>query len=146
MATAAALLLGCSGGSQAASPTEAFRAYIEASKKGDVAAIKSLLSKGSLKMAEDSAQATGQSLDEELKTRAELPANQEMPEIRSEKIEGDAATLEVKNQFTGTWDKMVFAKEDGKWKLAMDKYMEQILKQVEEDLKKADESSGEKKD
>lgn len=49
-----------------------------------------------------------------MRVNAERPAA--LPETRNEKIAGDIATLEVKSQ-KGDWDKAVFYKEDGEWKL-----------------------------
>lgn len=57
-------------------------------------------------------------------------------ETRNEHIEGDAATLELKNPVTGGWDKIPFVKEEGRWKIALDKFMEDILKQTEEPSEK----------
>jgi hypothetical protein len=45
-----------------------------------------------------------------------------LPATRNEKITGDVAILEVKNEKTGAWDALPFAKEDGQWKLAIDTY------------------------
>ena len=57
-------------------------------------------------------------------------------ETRNEQIDGDAATLEIKNPVTGGWDKIPFVKEEGRWKIALDKFMEDILKQTEEPIEK----------
>jgi hypothetical protein len=35
----------------------------------------------------------------------------------------------------GNWEKMYFTKEDGQWKVAMDKYLEEMIRQVEESTK-----------
>jgi hypothetical protein len=53
------------------------------------------------------------------------------PETRNEKVEGTNATLEIKNAQTGTWDKVYFAQEEGKWKIALDKFMEEMLKGID---------------
>jgi hypothetical protein len=50
---------------------------------------------------------------------AEVPET--MPETRNEKIDGDTATLEVKDDKKDKWETIHFAKEDGEWKLALDK-------------------------
>ena len=45
-----------------------------------------------------------------------------LPPSRNEKITGDVAILEIKNEKTGQWDPLPFVKEDGNWKLAVDTY------------------------
>ncbi len=121
---------------QTKSPTDTFKAFIEAGRKKDTAAIKQMLSKGSLKMAEENAKAQNMSVDEILSSR-ETPGMKSMPDTRNEKIDGDSATLEIKNDVTGTWDVMYFVKEDGQWKLALDRAMQEIMKKVEEQMKNA---------
>jgi len=123
----------------AASPSDTFKAYVEAIKKKDAAAAKQQVSKGSLKMMEDAAKAQDKSVDE-LLTGNQAPALKETPETRNEKIQGDTATLEVKNNVSASWDTMHFVKEDGHWKLAMDKTMEEIMKKVEDQMKNFNQS------
>lgn len=128
--------VGCQMGQQAKSPTDTFKAFVEAGRKKDTAAVKQMLSKGSLKMAEDNAKAQNKSVDEILSSR-ETQDMKATPESRNEKINGDSATIEIKNDVTGTWDTMYFAKEDGQWKLALDKAMQEIMKKFEEQMKNA---------
>jgi hypothetical protein len=45
-----------------------------------------------------------------------------LPASRNEKITGNVAILEVKNEKTGAWDALPFSNEDGQWKLAIDTY------------------------
>ena len=112
-------------------PTAAFKAYIEAANKKDAAALKELFSKGSLKMLTETAQAQNAPLDEIILNQANpLSENMPLPESRTEKIEGANATLEIKNTKTAKWDKIYFTQEDGKWKIALDKFMEQMLKEI----------------
>jgi hypothetical protein len=55
------------------------------------------------------------------------------PVTRNEKIEGDTATVEIKNETTGEFDmKIPLVREDGMWKLARDKYVEEVLKKANE--------------
>ncbi len=54
--------------------------------------------------------------------------DEKLPETRNEKITGDTATLEVKNDKTGKWDTLPFVKENGEWKIALDKFLENMLK------------------
>lgn len=115
-----------------ATPTAVFQSYIEASNKKDTAAMKQYLSKGSLDLLEKSAQAQNISVDDALKNQTNLAGKIEAPETRNEKIEGANATLEYKNAQTGTWDKVYFAQENGSWKIALDKLMEEMLKDVDQ--------------
>jgi hypothetical protein len=48
----------------------------------------------------------------------EIPAA--VPETRNEKIDGDKATLEAKDDKKDSWETLHFAREDGQWKLAFD--------------------------
>jgi hypothetical protein len=72
-------------------------------------------------------------LDESLK-KDDGRGLKEMPETRNEKIEGDTATLEVKNAATNDWDKTPFVKEDGKWKLALDKLIDDLEQKRKDEL------------
>ena len=103
----------------AATPTEAFRLYYEAIKRGDAPAVKALFSRATLEMLEAQAKATGKSLDDVFgegfqEARRELP--DVVPETRNEKVNGDRATLEINDAKKGSWDKLYFVKEGG-WKI-----------------------------
>ena len=107
-----------SGG--AATPTDAFKMYYSASKSKDVETIKVLFPKATLKNLEDQAKATNKSLDDILRQGLEAASEhvpETMPETRNEKIEGDRATLEIKDDQQDKWDTIKFIKEDGQWKL-----------------------------
>jgi hypothetical protein len=43
----------------------------------------------------------------------------ELPETRNEKMDGDKATLEIKDK-KAEWQTIHFAREDGQWKIAFD--------------------------
>ncbi|MEP6925512.1 MAG: nuclear transport factor 2 family protein [Pyrinomonadaceae bacterium] len=108
---------------------------VAAMQKNDLTAMRSNFSQGTLKMFEKAAQAQKISSDEVLASisRQNNATNKEgAAETRNEQIIGDAATLEIKNPVTGGWDKIPFVKEEGRWKIALDKFMEDILKQTEE--------------
>jgi hypothetical protein len=47
----------------------------------------------------------------------------DIPEMRNEKMEGDTATLEIKNAKTESWETIPFVKEGDEWKIALDKAM-----------------------
>ncbi|HEX8421805.1 MAG TPA: hypothetical protein VF634_00240, partial [Pyrinomonadaceae bacterium] len=49
------------------------------------------------------------------------PMPDKMPASRNEKINGNDATLEIQDGESGRWDTVTFVKEDGQWKIALDK-------------------------
>jgi hypothetical protein len=107
------------------SPSATLKTYFEALQKKDAAALKKTLSKGTLEMFEQfaKAQSPPKTLDEALQTglaSTTTTDSNKMPETRNEKIDGDKATLEVKNEKTGAWETVPFIKEDGDWKIAFD--------------------------
>ena len=110
---------------QPGGPTEILNTFVEASKTKDVETMKRALSKGTMSLIEQSAQKQNTSIDELLKNE-EGTLVRELPETQNEKIEGDAATLEVKNVETGEFDEIPFVKEGGTWRLALDKIVKEI--------------------
>ena len=111
-------------------PTATFKAFYEASKKKDVAGIKKTLSKGTLDMFDKLAKEQNKTTDEMLKEVDKDDKSEKMPETRNEKITGDTATLEVKNDKTNRWDPLPFVKENGEWKIALDKFLEDMMKSL----------------
>lgn len=114
-----ALIAAACGSKAGSSPTATAKAFYDAVKAKDVAGIKSTMSKGSLEMMEKFAKMQNKSLDDALRE----PNNSKMPasfESQNEKVTGDTATLEVKDE-NGKWDTLPFIKEDGQWKIALDK-------------------------
>lgn len=135
----AVLFIGCGSNSnvadapQIASPTDTLKSFIEASKKQDVETIKKVLSKNSLIIAERAAQAQNTTVDELFKREnPALPG--EMPEIRNEKIEGETASVEVKDK-TGNFDTIPFVKEEDAWKIAFDKYQKAMMEKMQKEMK-----------
>ncbi len=128
------LLVACAVGACKlnSSPTATFKAFYEAQKKKDVPAMKKTLSKGSLAMIEKGAKEQNKTVDQALTEGLEKPggSTDKMPESRNEKIDGDNATLEVQNEETKKWDKVYFVKEEGDWKLALDKTVEELMKSI----------------
>lgn len=59
------------------------------------------------------------SLDEMFQELAEKP-QAAIPEVRNEKINGDRAIIEYRDE-KGEWKEMDFVKEDGGWKLTLPK-------------------------
>lgn len=110
--------------SSGSTPTGAFEAYYDAIKAKDVNAVKKVFSKSMVTMMEDQAKRSNKTVDDVMaeglkQASAEVPET--MPETRNEKIDGDTATLEVKDDKKDKWETIHFVKEDGEWKLALDK-------------------------
>ena len=106
----------CGGGKKASTPTEAFKLFYEATKKKDVAALKSLISKKTLTAMETQAKSNNKALDDYL-VQASGGVPPTMPQTGAEKIDGDEATLEFKREGATTWSTASFVKEDGGWKM-----------------------------
>ena len=109
-------------------PTATFKAFFEASKKKDVAGIKKGLSKGTIDMLDKLAKEQNKSTDDMLKDVYKEDKGETLPETRNEKISGETATIEVKNDKTGKWETLPFVKENGEWKIALDKFLEDMMK------------------
>jgi hypothetical protein len=134
---ALALSLACAGGEKKAStPLDTFKAYNEAARKKDLTTMKLLISESSRKMHEQEAKAKGVTLDDVIKTETLIGEDQKTVEHRNQKIEGDKATLEIKNSY-GTWETLPFVLEDGMWKIDKQGYAEQMIQDVEQEQKKA---------
>jgi hypothetical protein len=126
------LAVSCGGADQPAadSPAGVWRRYEEASQKADVATMKSLLSKGSLAMLEASAE-NGQRSVDDLLLRESAVKRAKPAETGAEKIEGERATLEIRRENAEGFDALPFVREDGAWKIARDRYVEQFRKPTE---------------
>jgi len=111
-------------------PSATFKAYFEAQQKKDIPAMKQTLSKTSLEMMEASAKQQQLTVDKMIASQLENPAAKvdKMPETRNEKVTGDTATLELHNEDANRWDTMYFVKENGAWKIALDRTMEEMLR------------------
>lgn len=130
----AVLFIGCGSKESSAptTPSESLQQYFRASQQQDIAKMKSLLSKGSLALLEQSAKAQNTTVDALLQKEASVKI-QNAPVTRNETIEGETATIEIRNETNGEYDmKMPFVKEDGIWKLARDKYIEEVTKKANE--------------
>ena len=118
------LVAACSKSGGGATPTATAKAFYDAAKANDVQTLKNLLTKKSLEVMEAFAKMGNKSLDDTLKEPSNMPP---AFEARNEKITGDTATLEVKGQ-GDRWDTLYFVKEDGQWKIAFDKGMENSIR------------------
>jgi hypothetical protein len=112
----------CSKGGS--SPTATAKAFYDATKAKDVQGMKNNLSKSSLAMMESFAKIDNKSLDDFLKQPSSAPLG--AFETRNEVITGDTATIEIKDE-KGKWDKLPFIKENGQWKIALDKVFEKEM-------------------
>jgi hypothetical protein len=128
--TALMFLLALSACKSGPAPSATFKAYFEAQQKKDIAGMKQTLSRTSLAMMEVSAKQQNLTVDKMIQSQLDNPSSRtdKMPETRNEKITGDTATLELRNEDTNRWDTMYFAKEDGAWKIALDRTMEEMLR------------------
>jgi hypothetical protein len=90
--------------------------------------MKKHLSKGTLDMFDKLAKAQNKTADDMLKDVDKDSKDEKLPETRNEKINGDTATLEVKNDKSEKWDTLPFVKEKDEWKIAMDKFIEDMMK------------------
>jgi hypothetical protein len=101
--------------SNPSTPTEVWKALYAAALRRDMAAMKELLSKAEL----DEQRHRGNMSDDEILSQIrEFIITIFSSEIGDEKITGDRATVEIRDDATGEWGKLVFFKENGSWKFA----------------------------
>jgi len=125
LALAATLTMACGSKGGGATPTDALKAYIDAASKKDVAAMKSHLSQGTLKLMEDGAKAMNKNLDDMLKDESgQMPPEAANIKYSNEKVNGDTATVDMTAQ--GQTATMPLVKENGEWKLALDKFIQDM--------------------
>ena len=129
---------GCSGDEKPATPLETFKTYTKAIKKKDITTMKLLLSRETLKMHEDEARSQGVTVDDIVKRETLFTENQSTLEYRNEKIDGEKATLEIKDSM-GYWQTVHFVREDGEWKIDKKSTADQLMQEIEEENRKADE-------
>lgn len=110
------------------SPKDTVKAYYDAAAKKDIAAAKGYLSQGTMAMMEEGAKKMGKTLDEAMKEGANAPVV--TPEFGAETITGDTATVEIKGP-AGEMIKMPMVKEGGQWKLALDKMLGEMMKDMD---------------
>ena len=100
--------------------------------------MKLLLSDATIKMHEKEAKAQGVTVDDIVKRETLLSEKQSSVEYRNEKVDGDNASIQVKNSY-GSWETVPFVREDGVWKIDKQGYANHMLKDVEDSEKKLDE-------
>ena len=131
------IVFGCAGESTPSTPTETFKTYITAVKKKDTTKMKLLLSSDTIKMNEQEAKSRGVTLDDVVKQETLFSEGQKVVEFRNEKIEGDKASLEVKNAF-GTWETVPFVLEDSKWKIDKKGYADKLMQDIDQGTQELD--------
>ena len=131
-------MVGCSGDDKPATPLETFKTYTKAIKKKDITTMKLLLSRETLKLHEQEAKSQGVTVDDIVKRETLFSEEQTSVEFRNEKIDGEKATLEVKDQM-GFWQTVFFVLEDGEWKIDKKSSADELMRQIEEENRKADE-------
>ena len=129
--------LACGGDMRPATPLDTLKAYTFAIKKKDTTTMKLLLSDASMKMAEQQAREQNVTVDDIVKNETLFTEAQTKLQFRNEKIEGDRATIEVKNSYE-SWDVVPFVREDGVWKLDKQGIATQMQKQNDLDNKRLD--------
>jgi hypothetical protein len=103
----------------AQTPTEAYRMLFAAVKSQDTAKIKSMLSKGSMGLAEMASGQQKKPVEEVIKNGfTETTFTDDYPQMRDERVKGDFGAVEVFNTSRKQWDDIPFIKEDGSWKAA----------------------------
>ena len=104
----------------AATPTDAARQVFNAIKNKDINAVKAIFTKKTLATMEDAAKKRNQSLDDVLKGFVNDTTMPATFSARNEKIEGDRASVEVADE-KGRYSPMNFVKEDGAWKVSLER-------------------------
>ncbi len=124
------LVAACSNNPKFLTPLETLQNYSEAVRKKDTTTMKLLLSNATIKMHHQSAQEQGITLDEIVERETMFSQGQKIYEFRNEIVEGDTATLEIKNAY-GIWDKVNFVREEGVWKIDKQAFVNPILQDNE---------------
>ena len=93
--------------------------------------MKLLLSSESIKMHEQEAKAQNLILDDVVRRETLFTEGQKTVEFRNEKIEGEKATLEVKNSF-GTWETVPFVLEGDEWKIDKKGYADRMIQDFDQ--------------
>ena len=93
--------------------------------------MKLLLSAETIKMHENEAKAQNLALDDIVKRETLFTEGQKKVEFKDEKIDGDKATLEVKDTF-GNWQTLPFVFENDQWKIDKKNYIEKLGFDIEQ--------------
>ena len=120
----------CASESKPDTPVETFKTYINAVKQKDTTRMKRLLSSESIKMHEQEAKSQSVTLDDIVKRETLIMEGQKVVEFRNEKIDGETATLEVKDSF-GTWTTVPFLREDNEWKINKKGFVDKLEQEID---------------
>lgn len=135
--TIAAAFFAACGPEKVATPIETFKTYTKAIKAKDTTTMKLLLSDATIKMHEKEAKAQGVNVDDIVKRETLFSENQKEVVLREEKIDGDKATLQVRNTY-GKWETVPFVREGGVWKIDKAGYAERMMKEIDDENKRID--------
>ena len=103
----------------AKTPMEAYRMLFAAVKSQDSAKIKSMLSKGSMLLAEMAAGQQKKTIEEVIKNGfTETTFVDDYPQMRDPRVKGNFGAVEVWNASRKQWEDIPFILEDGGWKAA----------------------------
>ena len=131
------LLVSCAREQKPDTPVESFKAYINAVKQKDTTKMKLLLSAESIRMHEQEAKAQNMTLDDVVRRETLFTEGQKTVEFRNQTIEGDKATLEVKNSF-GSWETVPFVREDDEWKIDKKGYADRMMQDIQQNNQQMD--------
>jgi hypothetical protein len=127
----------CASESRPDTPLDSFKAYINAVKQKDTTRMKLLLSSESIKMHEQEAKAQNVTLDDIVRRETLFAEGQKTVEFRNQTIEGDKASLEVKNSF-GTWETVPFVREENEWKIDKKGYADRMMQDFQQNNQQMD--------
>lgn len=130
--SAASFVFACAVKPAASTPLETLKLYTTAIKKKDLTTMKMLLSEASVKTAEQEAKSQGVPLDDVIKDEKLFDENQRGVDFRNEKVDGDQATIEMKNSL-GKWIIVPFVREEGSWKIDKQSFANQMMEQIEDE-------------
>lgn len=100
-------------------PTDTVKTFAAGLNEKEPEKVKSVLTGNSMKMLEMGAKASDMTVDEFIKSGKASDGMKEIEEYRNEKVEGDTASVETKHD--SRWESVNLVKENGVWKLALDK-------------------------
>lgn len=130
----AAAFFACAGEDKTATPLETLKAYTIAIKQKDTTTMKLLLSDASIKMADEEAKSRNVTLDEVVRRETLFNPTQKAVDFRNEKIDGDKATIEMKDSYNA-WNIVPFIRENGIWKIDKQSAADIMMRDFEQQQK-----------
>lgn len=88
-------------------------------------------------MHEQEAKSQNLTLDDIVRRETLFSEGQKTVEFRNQKIEGETATLEVKNSF-GSWETVPFVREEEEWKIDKKGYADRLLQEIQQSNQQMD--------